>query len=130
MDPAVSHIIRALSRIDFAISIVCRSAELGACQGGGRSAFRTGTKREKIVPLILFCGRSLYRSGSQAERVFRVSTDPSGKCFPVWVTRVFFCAVMLSSWFGGLLPGFFAGLLSAVALDYFFIPRSTLWELA
>jgi C4-dicarboxylate-specific signal transduction histidine kinase len=35
---------------------------------------------------------------------------------------IFFCAVMLSSWFGGLLPGIFAGLLSAVALDYFFIP--------
>jgi C4-dicarboxylate-specific signal transduction histidine kinase len=34
----------------------------------------------------------------------------------------FFCAVMLSSWYGGLWPGVFAGLLSVVALDYFFIP--------
>ena len=34
----------------------------------------------------------------------------------------FFCAVMLSSWYGGLWPGVFAGALSVVALDYFFIP--------
>jgi C4-dicarboxylate-specific signal transduction histidine kinase len=34
----------------------------------------------------------------------------------------FFCAVMLSSWYGGLWSGVFAGLLSVVALDYFFIP--------
>ena len=35
---------------------------------------------------------------------------------------LFFCSVMLSSWYGGLLPGFLAALLSVVALDYFFIP--------
>jgi C4-dicarboxylate-specific signal transduction histidine kinase len=34
----------------------------------------------------------------------------------------FFCAVMLSSWYGGLRPGVFAGVLSVVALDYFFLP--------
>lgn len=34
----------------------------------------------------------------------------------------FFCAVMLSSWYGGLWPGVFAAVLSVVALDYFFIP--------
>jgi C4-dicarboxylate-specific signal transduction histidine kinase len=34
----------------------------------------------------------------------------------------FFCAVMLSSWYGGLWPGVFAGLLSVVVLDYFFLP--------
>lgn len=34
----------------------------------------------------------------------------------------FFCAVMLSSWYGGLWPGVSAGVLSVVALDYFFIP--------
>jgi C4-dicarboxylate-specific signal transduction histidine kinase len=34
----------------------------------------------------------------------------------------FFCSVMLSSWFGGVGPGIFAGLLSTVALDYYFIP--------
>jgi C4-dicarboxylate-specific signal transduction histidine kinase len=35
---------------------------------------------------------------------------------------LFFCAVMLSSWFGGMGPGILAGLLSALALDYYFIP--------
>jgi hypothetical protein len=34
---------------------------------------------------------------------------------------LFLCSVILSSWFGGVGPGIFAGLLSAIALDYFFI---------
>jgi len=34
---------------------------------------------------------------------------------------LFFCSVMFSSWYGGLWPGFLAALLSAVALDYYFI---------
>jgi C4-dicarboxylate-specific signal transduction histidine kinase len=34
----------------------------------------------------------------------------------------FFCAVMVSSWYGGLLPGLFTALLSWLALDYYFIP--------
>ena len=35
---------------------------------------------------------------------------------------LFFCSVMLSSWYGGLWPGLFAALLSIVALDYYFMP--------
>jgi C4-dicarboxylate-specific signal transduction histidine kinase len=35
---------------------------------------------------------------------------------------LFFCAVMLSSWFAGVGPGILAGLLSALTLDYYFIP--------
>jgi K+-sensing histidine kinase KdpD len=35
---------------------------------------------------------------------------------------LFFCSVMLSSWYGGLWPGVFVALLSVVALDYYFIP--------
>src|ERR1700736_546795 len=35
---------------------------------------------------------------------------------------LYFCSVMLSSWYGGLGPGVFAALLSVVALDYYFIP--------
>src|SRR5438128_34043 len=34
----------------------------------------------------------------------------------------FFCSVVLSSWYGGLWPGFLAALLSVAALDYYFIP--------
>jgi PAS domain S-box-containing protein len=36
-------------------------------------------------------------------------------------TILFFCAVMVSSWFGGLWPGILASLLSTLALDYYFI---------
>jgi hypothetical protein len=35
---------------------------------------------------------------------------------------LFFCSVIVSSWFGGASTGIFAGLLSAIALDYYFIP--------
>jgi C4-dicarboxylate-specific signal transduction histidine kinase len=34
----------------------------------------------------------------------------------------FFCAVMFSSWYGGLWPGLLTALLSWLALDYYFIP--------
>jgi C4-dicarboxylate-specific signal transduction histidine kinase len=37
-------------------------------------------------------------------------------------STLFFCSVMLSSWYGGLWPGLFAAFLSYVALDYYFIP--------
>ena len=37
-------------------------------------------------------------------------------------STLFFCSVMLSSWYGGIWPGVFAALLSIVALDYYFIP--------
>src|ERR1700751_1089599 len=34
----------------------------------------------------------------------------------------FFCAVMVSSWYGGLWPGLLTEVLSWLALDYYFIP--------
>ena len=37
-------------------------------------------------------------------------------------SSLFFCSVMLSSWYGGLWPGLFAAFLSYIALDYYFIP--------
>ena len=37
-------------------------------------------------------------------------------------STLFFCSVMLSSWYGGIWPGALAALLSVVALDYCFIP--------
>src|ERR671918_56015 len=40
---------------------------------------------------------------------------------------LFFCAIVVSGWFGGLGPGLLAGLLSVAAIDYYFIfPRYTL----
>src|ERR1700759_774596 len=37
-------------------------------------------------------------------------------------STLFFCLVMLTSWYGGLWPGVFSALLSVIALDYYFIP--------
>jgi K+-sensing histidine kinase KdpD len=37
-------------------------------------------------------------------------------------STLFFCSVMLSSWYGGLWPGVCSALLSVMALDYYFIP--------
>jgi C4-dicarboxylate-specific signal transduction histidine kinase len=37
-------------------------------------------------------------------------------------STLFFCSVMLSSWYGGLWPGVLSALLSVIALDYYFIP--------
>src|SRR5580692_3617620 len=34
----------------------------------------------------------------------------------------FFCAVMVSSWYGGLWPGLLTAFLSWLAVDYYFIP--------
>ena len=35
---------------------------------------------------------------------------------------LFFCSIVLSSWFGGIWAGILATILSAIALDYFFVP--------
>ncbi len=35
---------------------------------------------------------------------------------------LFLCAVILSAWFGGVLPGLLATVLSALAFDYYFLP--------
>jgi C4-dicarboxylate-specific signal transduction histidine kinase len=35
---------------------------------------------------------------------------------------LFFCAIMLSAWFGGFRPGFLAVALSVLAFDYYFLP--------
>jgi two-component system, LuxR family, sensor kinase FixL len=40
----------------------------------------------------------------------------------VLVSPVFFLAIMLSAWFGGIGPGLLAALLSTIAVAYFFLP--------
>jgi len=42
--------------------------------------------------------------------------------FPYPFLFLFFAAVMISAWFGGPAPGFFAVLISTLAVDYFFVP--------
>ena len=38
------------------------------------------------------------------------------------ITPLFYAAIVVSAWFGGMGPGLLAVVLAAVALDYFFIP--------
>ena len=38
------------------------------------------------------------------------------------ISTIFFCAIVVSSWYGGLFPGLLAALLSWLALDYYFVP--------
>jgi len=40
---------------------------------------------------------------------------------PVFPTPLFFAAIVISTWFGGIIPGIFTVALAAVALDYYFI---------
>jgi uroporphyrinogen-III synthase len=42
--------------------------------------------------------------------------------FPHPFVFLFFAAVMASAWFGGMVPGLFAVLISTLAVDYFFVP--------
>src|SRR6202166_5384773 len=44
------------------------------------------------------------------------------RLFPYPFLFLFFAAVMASAWFGGTSPGFFAGFLSTLAVDYYFVP--------
>ena len=41
---------------------------------------------------------------------------------------LFFCAVVLSSWLGGLGPGLLASSLSVALIDYILPPPTTLWS--
>src|SRR4029077_8434235 len=44
------------------------------------------------------------------------------RLFPHPFLFLFFAAVVASAWFGGMLPGLFAVLISTLAVDYFFVP--------
>jgi len=41
---------------------------------------------------------------------------------PVFPTPLFFASIVISTWFGGTVPGLIAVTLAALALDYYFIP--------
>jgi uroporphyrinogen-III synthase len=49
-------------------------------------------------------------------------TLPLQQLFPHPFLFLFFAAVVASAWFGGMLPGFVAVLISTVVVDYFFVP--------
>jgi PAS domain S-box-containing protein len=48
--------------------------------------------------------------------------------FESFRTPVFFCAIMLSTWFGGFMPGMVATFLSALALKYYYLPPLYSWS--
>jgi signal transduction histidine kinase len=89
----------------------------------------TGT-RSMTVPIPPSPGRSGF--GSQrtllgyavaviAVSVAAVATFGLGSAMKHTPT-LFFCSVIFSSWFGGVWPGVLAAVLSAITLDYYFIP--------
>jgi C4-dicarboxylate-specific signal transduction histidine kinase len=41
---------------------------------------------------------------------------------PLFPTPMFFAAIVISTWFGGAIPGLLAVILAAIALNYYFIP--------
>lgn len=49
-------------------------------------------------------------------------TLPLQQLFPHPFLFLFFAGVVAGAWFGGMLPGLFAVLISTVAVDYFFVP--------
>jgi PAS domain S-box-containing protein len=48
--------------------------------------------------------------------------------FESFRTPLFFCAIMLSTWFGGFMPGMVATLLAIPALKYYFVPPLYSWS--
>ena len=50
--------------------------------------------------------------------------------FPYPFLFLFFGAVMVSAWFGGMGAGLFAVLLSTVVVDYFFVPPFYSWQIS
>ena len=69
-------------------------------------------------------GRSLRRYGLALIFVAAalVLTLPLQRLFPHPFLFLFFAGVVASAWFGGMLPGLFAVLISTVVVDYFFAP--------
>jgi PAS domain-containing protein len=48
--------------------------------------------------------------------------------FESFRTPLFFCAIMLTTWFGGFIPGMAATLLSVLALKYYYMPPLYSWS--
>jgi two-component system C4-dicarboxylate transport sensor histidine kinase DctB len=78
--------------------------------------------KERPVALRLAVAVFITASALALAELIPYSADPSH-------FSLFFIAVMLSSWFGGLEAGLLATVLSAIALDYFFISPTYTIEL-
>ncbi|HJX89443.1 MAG TPA: DUF4118 domain-containing protein, partial [Pyrinomonadaceae bacterium] len=73
------------------------------------------TFAQRIFPVALRYGLAV--SSVAVALTFSLLLHPD-----VLVSPVFFLAIMLSAWFGGIGPGLLAALLSTTAIDYFFLP--------
>ena len=73
------------------------------------------TLAQRAVPVALRYGLAV--SSVAVALIFALLLHPD-----VLVSPVFFLAIMLSAWFGGIGPGLLAALLSTTAIDYFFLP--------
>jgi hypothetical protein len=86
-----------------------RPAIVSICTGRARAAFGPQLTLSAYALAASAVGGAVGATLGLASTVKHTST-------------LFFFAVVLSSWFGGVGPGIFAVLLSAIALDYYFIP--------
>jgi PAS domain S-box-containing protein len=73
------------------------------------------TLAQRALPVALKYGLAV--SSVAVALIFALLLRPD-----VLVSPVFFLAIMLSAWFGGIGPGLLAALLSTIAIDYFFLP--------
>ena len=82
---------------------------------------KSDTWTRAIGPLVLGYGLALLSVAAAISitQLLRTYFEPTPN-------SLFFCAIVVSSWFGGLGPGLLAGLLSVAAIDYYFLfPRYT-----
>ena len=80
------------------------------------------TRARRIAAVVLRYGLALLSVAAALSitQLLRAYFEPTPN-------SLFFCAIVLSSWFGGLGPGLLAGLLSVGIIDYYFLfPRYTL----
>jgi two-component system, LuxR family, sensor kinase FixL len=75
----------------------------------------SNTFAQRASPVVLKYGLAVSSVG--VALIFALLLRPD-----VLIAPVFFLAIMLSAWFGGMGPGLLAALLSTLAIDYFFLP--------
>lgn len=84
---------------------------------GGRTEPVQHTARVSVGGALRRFGLALGFAGAAL-----LLTLPIQRLFPHPFLFLFFAGVVAAAWFGGMLPGLFAVLISTVAVDYFFVP--------
>jgi PAS domain S-box-containing protein len=77
---------------------------------------KSDTRTRAIASIVLGYGLAVLSVGAAISitQLLRTYFEPTPN-------SLFFCAIVVSSWFGGLGPGLLAGLLSVAAIDYYFL---------